>query len=329
MITSADQIFDDSIPFDEKLNFVYQYQRSESNVYNTFASHFFPDDKITPDPDDIPLLPVRAFKDTKLIAGNGEPQLTFRSSGTGDMMRSSHHLLDPELYKKSIKIGFSNHFDCENSVLLCYTPGYNDNPESSLLWMLNYLIDLSGDERSRFLELNQPLDQKELQDITESGKQPIMFGAAFGLLDLAENHKYQLPENSVIIETGGMKTHRREISKKELRQILSDRYSVPQRNIHSEYGMCELLSQCYAIGSEWFESPSWVNVTIRDAKNPGRVCEPGEEGKIGIIDLANIYSCPFLLTDDRGVADADGQFKVLGRWHTAEMRGCNFLIDRD
>ena len=329
MISTADQIFDDSIPFMEKLKFVYQYQRTENEVYDTFASHFHADNKEFPNESEIPLLPIRGFKDTELIAGNHKPVITFKSSGTGKMNRSRHHLLDPDFYKKSIELGFRRYFDPGNAVFLCYTPGYNENPESSLLWMLNFLIELSGDERSRFLEINQPLDQSEIESIAESGMQLILFGAAFGLLDLVENREYLLPENSAIIETGGMKTHRREMSKSELRRILSNRFSIPEERIHSEYGMCELLSQCYAIGSEWFESPGWVRVTIRDASNPARVCEPGEEGKIGFIDLANIYSCPFILTDDRGIADSNGRFKVLGRWHTAEMRGCNFLIDRD
>lgn len=308
---------------------VFQFQMEHNSVYNTYASHFLKESDLPVRSDQIPLLPIRGFKDAKLLVENRSAELFFRSSGTGELDRSVHAVADPNVYKKSISKGFSKYFDLSDSAILCYTPGYNENPESSLIWMLNYLVEQDSSGLSRFLELGEPIGETHLDKISGSDKNVILFGAAFGLLDLLEMESLKLPKGSSIIETGGMKTHRREMSKSDLRLHLSNGFGVRLENVHSEYGMCELLSQAYAIGSEWFTTPHWMNVTIRDPDNPNRICEPGEEGKIGVIDLANIYSCPFILTEDKGVSNQAGEFKVLGRWNSDNLRGCNFLIDVD
>ena len=157
----------------------------------------------------------------------------------------------------------------------------------------------------------------------------MLFGAAFGLMDMLEIDPIQLPEDSVILETGGMKTHRREITKELLHQQLADGFGIPASQIHSEYGMTELLSQTYAKGSLWFECVPWMEVSIRDPKDPMQEAEHEEEGVIGVIDLANLYSCSFILTGDKGIQREDGKFQVLGRWNPQNLRGCNFLIDQD
>jgi len=308
---------------------VYRYQFDSQSAYKTFSKHFLNENELPGSLADFPLMPIRAFKELSLIADGAEPELEFRSSGTGSMERSKHLLADPEIYKKSILMGFAEHFELSKSVLLCYAPGYSDNPDSSLLWMLNFLVEHSGDPQSAFLPLNRPLNQNLISSIENSGKKIILFGAAFGLLDLIEMGGIDLPKNTEIIETGGMKTFRREMTKAELREKLSEGFSIPQNQIHSEYGMCELLSQLYAIGGEWFEAPPWVHASVRDPHDPFRICNPGEEGKIGVIDLANVYSCSFILTEDRGVMDENGRLRVLGRWNATDLRGCNFLIDRD
>lgn len=329
MSTDIDYIFDSGVSFNEKLNRVFRYQMKMNPVYSSYASHFPASDRDTVSNESVPLLPIRAFKETELISEGAEPELVFKSSGTGEMERSRHLIADPKLCRKSILTEFERHFPVKESVIFCYTPGYSENRESSLIWMLNELITATEEPLSRFLPLGEPLKVKEFEKAAGTGKQLILFGAAFGLLDLIELGSPALPASSAIIETGGMKTHRREISKKELREKLASGFGLSPESVHSEYGMCELLSQCYAIGSEWFESPPWVHISIRDPQNWMRICEPGEEGKIGIIDLANIYSCPFILTDDRGVMDDKGRFRILGRWDKADLRGCNFLIDRD
>ena len=142
-------------------------------------------------------------------------------------------------------------------------------------------------------------------------------------------NKVSLPSNSIVLETGGMKTHRREISREELHKRLSAGFELDYSRIHSEYGMAELLSQAYATGGSWFRTVPWMRVSIRDPKNPAEALPAGREGLIAITDLANVHSCSFLVTGDGGVMDKNGRFKVLGRWNPRDLRGCNFLIEED
>lgn len=321
-------LFENQLPFSEKFDRVLSIQLEKNRVYSRFVSSFDGNGH-TFSSDNIPLLPIRAFKDARLLVDGADEELQFKSSSTGSAGRSTHFIADIGLYRNAFRTEFYRHFPENRYSILAYTPGYKENPDSSLIWMLNDLIQNDPDGLSRFLPLNMPLDEDHYQEVLNAGKHVILFGAAFGLLDLIEMNSPQLPEKAIIIETGGMKTHRREMSKTELRQELSEGFGVPQAYIHSEYGMCELMSQCYAIGSEWFRPPAWVKVILKDPQNPIRNCDPGEEGKIGIIDLANVYSCPFILTDDRGIMNEKGEFRVLGRWHQEDLRGCNFLIDRD
>ncbi len=324
-------IFDSSISFSERAISVFNFQRSKNTVYSRFADIFGISNSL---PDnfpvqDIPLIPIRVFKEANIKSFTGKADLLFKSSGTGNKTRSQHFVKESSLYIEAIEKEFYSHFPAEDTSLLCYTPGYAENPDSSLIWMLKHLVENDPSGLSRFIPLQKPLKKEQLKDLIESDRNIVLFGAAFGLLDLLEAGSDPLPKSFQIIETGGMKTHRREMTKTELRIKLSDGFQISQKHIHSEYGMCELLSQSYAIGGEWFEPPNWVNISVRDADDPTKICKPQQPGKLGIIDLANLYSCSFILTDDMAIMDETGRFKVMGRWEKAEMRGCNFLIDRD
>jgi hypothetical protein len=322
-------IFDSEIPFTERCRAVFRYQAENSPVYHRFISAFGLRSSSQLSPEEIPLMPIRAFKDTVIISENQEPEIVFRSSGTSGMDRSEHHVADSELYRISVTSEFYRHFPQDRYAILCCMPGYDENPDSSLIRMAEYLIEQDKSGLSQFIQADRDHIKSGIQSIRKSGKTAILFGAAFGLLDLTESGLPVIPGDTHIIETGGMKTHRREITKKELRKKLSEGFGISPDQIHSEYGMCELLSQMYAIGGEWFSAPHWVQVSIRDPENPSRICEFGEEGKIGVIDLVNLYSCPFILTDDLGLMQPGGTFRIAGRWHTDDLRGCNFLIDRD
>ncbi|MFU8811320.1 MAG: hypothetical protein ACNA78_00050 [Balneolaceae bacterium] len=322
-------LFSEDVNFSTQARAVLMYQLEHNGIYRMFYETLCNEAPDQIDPDAIPMLPIRAFKEGKLYAAENDPELEFKSSGTGRHSRSRHLVSSADLYRQSIHAGIRRRFDLDAFTLLCYAPGYASNPHSSLLWMLNELVASHSSSQSTFLPVGKQ-QLLEARRIIQKQKNPVLiFGAAFGLLDLLEPGPLQLPEGSCIIETGGMKTYRREMSKQELRRQLSDGFSLPLHNLHSEYGMCELLSQCYAKGSEWFEAPPWMAVSVRNPDDPSEHCKPGEEGKLAIIDLANIYSCPFLLTDDKGVMDEAGRFQVLGRWKGAELRGCNFLIDTE
>lgn len=321
-------IFNTGILFEEKALAVYRFQVEHNKVYSRFNQVFGFNSRNLPEYSRIPLLPIQAFRDARVLSRENSSGLFFRSSGTTQMKRSIHEVPDPKLYEESVCRGF-DYFYPGNPILGAYTPRYEDNPDSSLVRMMKLLINRDPQGLSRFLPTGEPVETEWLKSVTESGRKLILFGAAFGLLDLGRQSRIRLPENTVIIETGGMKTERREISRDNLHQILADDFELDVSNIHSEYGMCELLSQAYSSEDGWFQSVPWMKITVRDADDPFRICKPGEEGLIGVADLANLYSCAFLLTGDRGVMDSLNRFQVYGRWNPENLRGCNFLIDRE
>jgi len=352
----SELIFSKSIPFEEKARQVFEYQFEHNSVYRRYCKALenveptlschpeLVSGSITPESDSkqqipkqvrndidvIPLLPIKAFKDANVTAHpNDKAELIFKSSGTSDMQRSIHQVYDSALYDESLLKGFQQFYDLDESVIWGYTPGYADNPDSSLIYMIQKLIEQDESELSRFLPLDEPLKESEIEKVSQSGKQLIIFGAAFGLLDLLEMKQVKLPSNSIIIETGGMKTHRREISRRELHQKLSGGFGLDSTRIHSEYGMAELLSQAYATGGSWFRTVPWMQMSIRNPENPLEEQPPHTEGLIGVIDLANVHSCSFLLTGDKGMMDKKGRFRVMGRWNPKDLRGCNFLIEED
>ena len=322
-------LFDPHVPFLKKFEDVYDFHYKKNTVYRSFLKALGYSRKHSFSPETIPLIPVRVFKHGPILPDGFTAELTFSSSGTTSMKRSRHGIAKPEIYEKAISTEFYSHFPKNDVIILALLPKYEENPESSLIWMARYLINNDSSGLSGFIQNDIVIDKQWIEQIVLSGKKLVLFGAAFGLIDFMDRPNPFESVSLEVIETGGMKTHKREMSKEELRNRMSDYFKIPLSSIHSEYGMCELHSQMYAIGSEWFTTPNWVKVSIRNADNPEQESEPGEVGKIGIIDMANLYSCPFLLTNDRGVMNKHGQFRVLGRWDKENMRGCNFLIDTD
>lgn len=324
MQTQFDYIFDTNLDFDSACETIFDWQMEHNSVYRRFVENLGGSGARRP------MLPVEAFRDARIYAaGAHESELFFLSSGTSTSIRSRHEVAFSSVYRKSILAGMKLFYPLENMVVLGYTPGYNENPNSSLIWMINALIDNDSSGLSRFLNVGEPISQKLIDEISSRDLRVLLFGAAFGLADLAEDNTITLPEDSIIMETGGMKTYRREISREELHFLLSEGFGIQVEDIHSEYGMTELLSQSYSSADGWFTSPPWVRVSVRNALNPLEEMPDGEEGLIGVVDLANWASCPFILTGDRGVRRWDGGFKVLGRWSQFHLRGCNFLMDAE
>ena len=331
-------IFSKEHSFAEKAREVFAYQFSRNTLYQRYCEALDPEisagiQNDLPVPDNIaniPLLPIRAFKDAAVTTQpEAEPDLIFKSSGTSAMRRSEHRVHDRRLYEQSLVQGFDHFYALDSAVIWGYLPRYADNSQSSLIYMIRTLTDRDQSGLSRFLPLDTPLDEDAIDRVKQSGKQLILFGAAFGLLDLLDMGQIDLPPNSIVIETGGMKTHRREIARDQLHQALSAGFGLDNSRIHSEYGMAELLSQAYARGGKWFKTVPWMQVSVRNPENPSEILPPYNEGLIGVIDLANIYSCSFILTSDKGMTDNNGRFQVLGRWNPRDLRGCNFLIEED
>tara|TARA_R110002124_G_scaffold287272_1_gene472159 strand:- start:2408 stop:3400 length:993 start_codon:yes stop_codon:yes gene_type:complete len=329
---NSEFIFDSSLTFEEKALQIFEFQKSHNPVYARFCKALGID-KIS-SIEEIPLLPIQAFKEKEVVTATRNSKLRiknlkFLSSGTSGMKKSRHIVADPDLYKQSVLNGMHEFYNLEEFVIWAYTPGYNSNPNSSLIWMLNVLIENDASGLSKYVKLEKPLVQNEINEIKNSGKKLMIFGAAFGLLDLLEISKVDISKDSIVMETGGMKTFRREMTKSELHQRLAHGFDLPKENIHSEYGMTELLSQAYSVGDEWFDCVSRMKVSIRNPDNPMQEMKHGEEGLIGVVDLANLNSCSFILTGDKGVMNEKDQFQVLGRWNPENLRGCNFLIDQD
>lgn len=319
-------IFSDTPSVQEKIQRVFEYQYENNLVYHRFCDAMGQENSA----ENPPLLPIQAFKDADLTCvTDEEPELVFKSSGTSGMQRSVHRVADASLYDRSILEGFCRFYNLDNTVIWGYTPGYAKNPHSSLIYMLKKLIEQDESSLSRFLPLDAPLNPSAVKEVERQGKRLILFGAAFGLLDLFEMKNVKLPSNSTVIETGGMKTHRREISRRDLHRRLADGFGLHSNRIHSEYGMAELLSQAYTRGGKWFYTVPWMRVTVRNPDNPQEKQPAFQEGLIGVVDLANVHSCSFLLTGDRGVMDKNGRFQVLGRWNPKDLRGCNFLLEED
>ncbi len=303
---------------------VFRYQYENLGVYREYVSLL----NISPDSvdevEEIPFLPIGFFKTHQIVCGEKSPEITFSSSGTTGTETSNHHVVDVQLYEESFLKGFNLFYGNPSEYcVLALLPSYLERTGSSLVYMVNSLITKSNNSRSGFF-LNQ-LDELAslLKQLDSVGQKVILIGVSFALLDLAEKFSFQL-KNTIVMETGGMKGRRKEMVREELHETLCRSLGVSQ--IHSEYGMTELLSQAYSNGEGIFRCPPWMQIRIRDPYDPFFYLPSGRSGAINVIDLANLNSCSFIQTDDLGKLFADGSFEVLGRMDNAQVRGCNLLV---
>jgi phenylacetate-coenzyme A ligase PaaK-like adenylate-forming protein len=296
----------------------------------------------------IPFLPIRFFKSLPVQTTAFDPAMIFESSGTTGSINSRHFVKDLTLYQKSFTKGFELFYgSAANWCIIGLLPSYLERNNSSLVYMVNDLIKQSGHPRSGFYLNEYDKLSAALLELEKTKQKTILIGVTFALLDFAE--KFSLPiKNTIIMETGGMKGRRKEMIRAEMHDILRESFGVSV--IHSEYGMTELLSQAYSKGDGIFYCPPWMKALIRDDEDPLsvqpgiRIPEPGGRnvkfedllpttdsrpttinGAINIIDLANIYSCSFIATDDAGRLYPDGSFEVMGRIDNSDIRGCSLL----
>lgn len=302
---------------------IFRYQYSENPVYRQFVNALHVRPESVTSLVSVPFLPIGLFKSSKVYSHGPEPDLVFESSGTTGLQTSRHFVRDPALYRESFLRGFESVYgSVQDQCIIGLLPGYLERQNSSLVYMVNQLVELSRDPDSGFYlhdheQLAGILGKRESQ-----GKKTILIGVSFALLDFAERYPMKV-HHTVIMETGGMKGRRRELIRQELHDQLKQAFSAEA--IHSEYGMTELLSQAYAVKDGVFRAPSWMRVMIRDDEDPGLVKKSGS-GALNIIDLANIYSCSFIATEDAGKVYADGTFEVLGRMDNTDLRGCSMLV---
>ena len=329
---------------------IFFLQAEKNVVYKNFLKQLKIQPKSTSDIKDIHFLPIEFFKkhrieDRRRKAEDGTQndglrhfvrrrQKLFLSSGTTGTNRSRHYVSDISLYEKSFTKCFELFYgNIEDYCLIGLLPSYMENKNSSLIYMTNHLIKKTKNKDSGFYLNNYEKLSKKLELLEGRKQKTILIGVSYALLDFAEKFPIKL-KHTIIMETGGMKGRPRflsgsghgggEMIREELHHRLCNAFGI--KNIYSEYGMTELLSQAYSGGKGIFHCPPWMKIIIRDTNDPFKIMENGLAGGINVIDLANINSCSFIATQDLGKLYSDGSFEVLGRFDNSDVRGCNLLV---
>jgi phenylacetate-coenzyme A ligase PaaK-like adenylate-forming protein len=306
---------------------IFRFQYDNNPIYKNYTDVLKINPATIKSVEQIPFLPVRFFKSHEIKTTSFNPQVVFESSGTTGSINSRHLIKDLFLYKESFIKGFESFYDpVKNYCIIGLLPSYHERKNSSLIYMVEKMAQLSQHPQSG-LYLNEYEKLIALLNELESQQQKtLLIGVTFALLDLAEKFSLDL-KHTIIMETGGMKGRREEMIRPQVHAILQNAFNVSA--IHSEYGMTELLSQAYSKEEGIFHCPPWMKVLVRDDEDPlsiRRTVNSGQvSGAINIIDLANIYSCSFIATDDVGKIYSDGSFGVLGRMDNSDLRGCSLL----
>lgn len=303
---------------------VFRFQYEHNPVYQQFCNLLNKTPEQVKTLTDVPFLPIEFFKSRDVLSSTDPIQITFTSSGTTGMITSKHHVTDLAYYEYSFRAAFSHFYgNIEDYVVLALLPAYLEREGSSLIYMVEDLIEGSNQPESGFYLHNYEELAKMLVDLDKQGRNVLLIGVTYALLDMIEMQKFNL-SNTIIMETGGMKGRRKEMIREELHQVLSEGFGVSK--IHSEYGMTELLSQGYSFGDGIFECPPWMDILTRDPEDALSYVEEGKTGGVNVIDLANINSCSFIATQDLGKKYKDGSFEILGRFDHSDIRGCNLMV---
>ncbi len=310
--------------FNELAVQLFHHQASSVQVYKDFLGFLNIRSSNITEISDIPCLPIQFFKKKHILTEGLETKTIFRSSGTSSSISSEHLVHDLSLYEKSFKTHFeSTYGSCKNLIILALLPAYLERKDSSLVYMVNRLIELTKNSHSSFYKDNYQKLVSKIESLIMSEKRIVLFGVTFGLLQIIERFTGLDWSHVTIIETGGMKGRGRELTRTELHKHLKKHLRVSE--VHSEYGMTELLSQGYSNG-EIFTPAPWMKVMTREVDDPFTSAAHHRTGGINVIDLANIDSCAFLATDDLGKTQENGTFEVLGRFDHSDVRGCNLLV---
>lgn len=310
--------------FNEVCLAVYHYQKVNCPVYGKYIDLLGKTETAIDHYTQIPFLPIDFFKTQQVLAEGYQAEITFTSSGTTGMITSQHLVADVSWYEKSFCTCFQQFYgEVEDIAVLALLPSYLERSGSSLIYMVDDLIARSNHPSSGYFLYNHQDLFNTLHELKQKGIKTLLVGVTYALLDFCEMYRMDFPD-LIVMETGGMKGKRKEMIREELHQILTAGFGV--ENIHSEYGMTELLSQGYSFGKGIFQTPPWMKVLMRDTNDPLSLVEQGKTGAINVIDLANYYSCSFIATQDLGKLLPDGSFEILGRFDNSDIRGCNLLV---
>jgi len=310
--------------FDKVALDIFQNQAVNNDTYKRFLQLIGVEPVKVKSVKNIPFLPIEFFKTHDIMSSKDPIQKTFLSSGTTGMTQSKHMVTELGIYEESFIRGFEQFYGpVEDFTILALLPGYLEREGSSLIYMVDHMIEKSGSKHSGFYLNNLAELSEKLEALDSKGEKVLLIGVSYALLDLIEKRKFKL-NNTIVMETGGMKGRRKELVRQELHNLLSEGLGVTQ--IHSEYGMTELLSQAYSKGGGIFETPPWMKVFTRDPEDPFNMLPTGKSGGINIIDLANMNSCSFIATQDLGRNVDEDHFEILGRFDHSDIRGCNLMV---
>ena len=308
---------------------VFRFQYQYNPIYHSYVNALQVKVSRVDALEKIPFLPISFFKTHKVVSGEFDAETIFESSGTTQLIKSHHYVKDTELYKKSFITAFEKMYGpVEHWCIIGLLPSYLEKVNSSLVYMVDCLIKLTSHSASGFYLNEYDKLSTTLKKLDEKNQKTILIGVTFALLDFADKSPLRL-KDTLIMETGGMKGRREELTREEVHEQLMKAFG--KNEIHSEYGMTELLSQAYSKANGVFHCPQWMKVMIRDEEDP-LIMEKNTgkgivSGAINIIDLANVYSCAFIATEDVGKLYADGRFEVLGRMDGSDLRGCSLMVD--
>ncbi|MAC87307.1 MAG: acyl transferase [Gammaproteobacteria bacterium] len=303
---------------------VFKHQFENNKVYRSFCDLLYIHPSDVKEVADIPFLPIQFFKSHAVLSSTQAVQETFTSSGTTGSSVSKHMVTDLSWYTKSYTKGFEYFYGpIEEYTVLGLLPNYLERDGSSLIYMVDDFIKKSNKPASGFYLNNLTELSKTLIALDKKGEKVLLIGVTFALLDLIERQQFKL-QNTIIMETGGMKGRRKEIIRNELHEILCAGFGVSK--IHSEYGMTELLSQGYSSGDGVFDCPPWMKILARDTEDALTLVGANKTGGLNVVDLANYNSCSFIATQDLGKVDNNGSFEVLGRFDHSDIRGCNLMV---
>ncbi|GGG36582.1 acyltransferase [Croceivirga lutea] len=302
---------------------VFEFQYHTNSIYKRYCDLIGVNVNFIKTPYQIPFLPIEFFKNHKIVSTTTKPEIEFTSSGTTATGTSKHLVSNLRLYEQSFIKGFEYFYGpIEEYCILALLPAYLERQGSSLIYMVESFMQRSKHLENGFFLYNHDTLYSKLQQLEKIKQKTLLIGVSFALLDFVESYKTKL-NNTIVMETGGMKGRRKEILRDELHQILKAGFGVS--DIHSEYGMTELLSQAYSKGKGIFETPPWMRIFSRNTEDPLTLQNKGTTGGLNIIDLANLNSCSFIATQDLGRVHRNGDFEVIGRFDHSDIRGCNLM----
>lgn len=303
---------------------LFRFQAQDNEVYREYLRYLNCKPEEIRSLVKIPFLPISFFKTRNIQTGNWLAETEFTSSGTTGANTSRHLVKDLNFYLELSEKIFKKYYGAtENYHILALLPSYLERSGSSLIAMIQHLINKSNSDHSGFYLHNYDELVRKIEFLKGGSKKVILWGVSFALLDLAEAFQLDLSQ-CIIMETGGMKGRRKEWTRQDLHGYLTSKFNV--KTIHSEYGMTELMSQAYSSEGGYYETPQWMKVLIRDINDPFSIVK-GRTGVINVVDLANFHSCAFIETQDLGRIDQKGRFEVLGRMDNSDLRGCNLLVE--